>query len=43
LVSHPETGTQYDSINKEFIEHQQYGKISIIDADYLANHEHALK
>lgn len=43
LVSHPETGTQYDSINKEFTENLQYGKISMIDADYLINYEHSSK
>ena len=43
LISHPETGKQYDSINKEFVENPQYGKISIIDADYLVNQEHSMK
>jgi hypothetical protein len=43
LISHPETGKQYDSINKEFVENPQYGKISIIDADYLVNQEHLMK
>ncbi len=43
LVGNPETGKQYDSINSEFIENPQYGKISIIDADYLENYEYSRK
>ena len=43
LISHPETGKQYDSINKEFVENPQYGKIQIIDADYLVNQEYSMK
>ena len=43
LISHPEMGKQYDSINKEFVENPQYGKIPIIDADYLINQEHSMK
>jgi hypothetical protein len=43
LTGHPEIGKQYDSLNNEFTENQQHGKISLIDADYLANHEHSLK
>ena len=43
LISHPETGKQYDSINKEFVENQEHGKIAIIDADYLVNQEHWMK
>lgn len=39
LTSHPETGKQFDNIKKEFIENPQHGKMSVIDADYLANHE----
>ena len=43
LISHPETGKQYDNINKEFVENPQYGKIPIIDADYLVNQKYSVK
>jgi len=43
LIGHPETGKQYESLNNEFTENQEYGKISLIDADYLANFEHSAK
>ena len=40
LVSQPETGKHYESVNEKKIETYEHGKISRIDADYLANHEY---
>ncbi len=39
LVSQPETGKQYQNIHDKKLEISEHGKISMIDADYLANHE----
>lgn len=41
LKSAPETGNEYDKIYKEYVEDPQYGKLSLIDAEYLTNHAHA--
>ncbi|MBT3183089.1 MAG: hypothetical protein HOI59_10740 [Nitrospina sp.] len=38
LKSSPETGNQFDGIYKEYVEDPQYGRLSIIDAEYLTNH-----
>jgi len=43
LTSHPETGKQYESLYQKNLEIPEYGKISAIDADYLANHEYFSK
>ncbi len=37
LKSNPETGSQFDGIHKEYVEDPQYGRLSIIDAEYLKN------
>ena len=39
LVSQPETGKQYQNIHEKKVETSEHGKISMIDAGYLANHE----
>ena len=39
LASQPETSKKYAHINEKVFETPEHGKISTIDADYLANHE----
>ncbi len=39
LTSSPETGQQYESLYQNKLETPEHGKISVIDADYLNNHE----
>ena len=43
LKSIPETGDQFDGIYKEYVENPQYGRLSIIDAEYLTNHPLAVE
>jgi hypothetical protein len=43
LKSSPETGNQFDGIYKEYVEDPQYGRLSIIDAEYLTNHPLAVE
>ncbi|MBT5470037.1 MAG: hypothetical protein HOK41_05495 [Nitrospina sp.] len=39
LTSFPETGKQYESLYQNKLETPKHGKVSVVDADYLNNHE----
>ena len=40
LKSVTDTGNEFDSIYKEFVENSQHGRLSVIDAEYLKSSEH---
>lgn len=40
LKSAPDTGNEFDCIYKEYVEHPQHGRLSVVDAEYIKCSEH---